>query len=102
VLREKGFAAIAKMYGGLSTGTIRGWYKNREDFARALQNRDIQTRASRRLSGGGRGVRYQDVEEVVKEWVLERNNKASRQGPVYSCQGSARVQGACWLLRCGS
>jgi hypothetical protein len=89
-----GFAAIAKKYGGLSTGTIRGWYKNREEIARALQNRDMQTRASRILSGGGRGVKYQDVEDVVKEWVLEQRQRSSRQGPVYLCQGSARVKGA--------
>jgi transposase-like protein len=87
----KGLAAIAKKYGGVSTGTIRGWYKNREEIARALQNRDEQTRANRRISGGGRGVKYQDV---VKEWVLEQRQRSSRQGPVYLCQGSARVKGA--------
>jgi Tc5 transposase DNA-binding domain len=74
----KGFAAIAKKYGGLSSGAIRGWYKNREEIARVLQNRDIETRASRTLSGTGRSGKYQDVEEVVKEWILERNKKGLR------------------------
>jgi Tc5 transposase DNA-binding domain len=43
-----------------------------------LHNRDIETRASRTLSGTGRSGKYQDVEDVVKEWILERNKKGLR------------------------
>ena len=90
-LKGKGFAAIAKKYGDLSTGTIRGWYKKRDEIEQALKNREVQTRASRRLSGGDRRVQYQDVEDVVKEWVMDHNAKGLRVKDQYICAKARRV-----------
>jgi Tc5 transposase DNA-binding domain/DDE superfamily endonuclease len=90
-VKGKGFAAIAKKYGGFSTGTIRGWHKNRDAIAQALKNRDVETRTRRRLFGGGRRVQYQDVEDRVKEWILDHNAKGLRVKDQYIRAKARRV-----------
>ncbi|KAG2780149.1 hypothetical protein PC129_g6556 [Phytophthora cactorum] len=72
-----GFYALSNKH-DVASGTLRGWWQNRQKLQDASKDRQIATRTARRLGGGGRGPKYPEVEERLHLWILDRNAKGLR------------------------
>jgi Tc5 transposase DNA-binding domain len=73
-VKGRGLPAVAAA-SGISVDTLRGWIKKRGDLEAALANNDVETRKARRLAGGGRPAKYEDLEEQLHVWIKEKNSK---------------------------
>ncbi|KAG2881683.1 hypothetical protein PC117_g26350 [Phytophthora cactorum] len=72
-----GFYALSNKH-DVASGTLRGWWQNRQKLQDASKDKQIATRTARRLGGGGRGPKYPEVEERLHLWILDRNAKGLR------------------------
>lgn len=55
--------------------TIRDWKKKKEEFLSLVALKDVQIRSRKRLFGGGNHAKFEKLEEIVEEFVLDRNTK---------------------------
>jgi hypothetical protein len=67
-VKGKGFYALAKKY-NVATSTIRGWHAKKETILRYLLDPEISTKVARRVKGGGRKHKYDELEIVLVAWV---------------------------------
>jgi transposase len=80
-----GIVSLAKKF-GLSHHTLPGWIKNQEKLANTVQDRDVETRRSRRLEGGGRKTSFGSLEEKLHNWVKDKNRKGLKVKDQYMKQ----------------
>ncbi|KAG3233746.1 hypothetical protein PI124_g21186 [Phytophthora idaei] len=62
----------------VASGTLRGWWQNRQKLQNASKDRQIATRTARRLGGGDRWPKYPEVGEQLHLWSLDRTAKGLR------------------------
>ncbi|KAG2787756.1 hypothetical protein PC116_g9543 [Phytophthora cactorum] len=72
-----GFYALSNKH-DVASGTLRGWWQNRQKLQDASKDRQIATRTAIRLGGRGRGPKYPEVEEQLHLWTLDRTAKGLR------------------------
>ena len=78
----KGLPALAQQT-GVSRDTLRVWIKQIDQLEAALENDEVETRKSRRLSGGGRKPKLQELEDELIEWIKGKNSKGLRVKDLY-------------------
>jgi transposase-like protein len=83
-VQGSGFRALGVKH-GISPSNIRGWWSNKEKLLAASRDRQVATRTSRRLTGGGRRPVHNELDEKLYAWVSYRNNKRLRLHPPSNC-----------------
>ncbi len=81
----KGLPALAKEH-GISRDTLRGWIKKKGELESALEDDEIESRKVRRLTGGGRKPKFDELEDNLLNWIKEKNKKGLRVKDQYICQ----------------
>jgi Tc5 transposase DNA-binding domain len=89
-VKGRGLPSVAAA-NGISVDTLRGWINKRGELEAALANNEVETRKARRLAGGGRPAKYEDLEERLHVWIKEKNSKGLNVRDQYIQQKSLNI-----------
>jgi hypothetical protein len=76
-VKGRGMRAIAKKH-NIPRDAIRAWLTQKDQLEEAIKIVTYETRRDRRLKGGGRQVMYAELENELKAWIVEKNQKGLR------------------------